>query len=116
MATITLSIDEDRYSKLRSMSRATRLPMSELTRIALDMLWELVGDPENPSMEIVHRLYGTGIGSLTPESQGSDEVSPDFVLTVTDPKTGEKTVLFAEAKLSKASGPPKTRAGRKPKT
>jgi hypothetical protein len=44
MRTVTLSIDVRRHNKLKHTADVTRLSMSEITRIALDALWDNIGD------------------------------------------------------------------------
>lgn len=59
MTTVTLSIDVPRHEKLKTTSAVTRISMSEFTRIALDLLWEKLGDLKRPSPEGLALLYNS---------------------------------------------------------
>ena len=56
MERVNITIDPKRRSMLRAASRTTRIPMSELMRIALDRLMLDLGDPEQPHDAAVIRL------------------------------------------------------------
>ena len=57
LITMTLTIDSERHRKLKETARVTRVSMSEITRIALDRLWNDLGDLKNPSPEAVKILF-----------------------------------------------------------
>lgn len=57
LKTITLTVDIDRYEKLKETAKITKLSMSEINRIALDRLWADIGDLKNPKPEIFKILY-----------------------------------------------------------
>jgi hypothetical protein len=50
---VTLTIDRGRHTKLKKTSALTRISMSEIVRVALDMLWEKAGDLDNPSPQLM---------------------------------------------------------------
>lgn len=54
---ITLTIDEARYLKLKDTAKITKQSMSEITRIALDRLWNDLGDLKDPKPEVYKILY-----------------------------------------------------------
>jgi hypothetical protein len=56
MERVNITIDPKRRSMLRAASRTTRIPMSELVRLALDRLMLDLGDPECPRDAAVIRL------------------------------------------------------------
>lgn len=60
METVTLTMDRGRHSRLRTTSGKTRISMSELTRIALDRLWNDLGDLNNPSPKALAILFNGG--------------------------------------------------------
>jgi hypothetical protein len=57
MMTVTLTIDSRRHLKLKETAKATRLSMSELTRVALDRLWDDLGDLKHPGPKAVEILF-----------------------------------------------------------
>ncbi|HEX8369798.1 MAG TPA: hypothetical protein VF604_14725 [Pyrinomonadaceae bacterium] len=57
MRTVTLSIDDARHQKLKETGQATGLAMSEIVRVALDRLWEDLGDLKKPNREILLEFY-----------------------------------------------------------
>jgi hypothetical protein len=57
LKTITLTMDPDRYQKLRDTAKMTKLSMSEINRIALDRLWEALGDLKKPTPEAIKILF-----------------------------------------------------------
>lgn len=56
MVPVTLMLDLERHSKLKTVSKSTRISMSELVRISLDGLMEALGDPENPDRDALAAL------------------------------------------------------------
>jgi hypothetical protein len=58
----TFGIDKERREKLRAASRSTRIPMSEIVRMSIDYVMELLGDPENPSGEGLQKLLSLRTG------------------------------------------------------
>ena len=55
--TITLTMDDERYQKLKETAKITKLPMSEITRLALDRLWADIGDLNDMKPEAYKILY-----------------------------------------------------------
>lgn len=60
MIPVTLTMDLDRYSRLKAVSRSTRVSMSELVRVSIDKLMEILGDPENPDPQALAMLLKSG--------------------------------------------------------
>lgn len=57
MIPMTLMIDVSRQTKLKTVSKRTRVSMSELVRISIDELIDrLGGDPEHPDQEALAAL------------------------------------------------------------
>ncbi|HEX9962051.1 MAG TPA: hypothetical protein VGB00_14035 [Pyrinomonadaceae bacterium] len=58
MLTVTLTIDFERHQRLKETARITRFSMSEITRLALDRLWNDLGDiSEDISAEAAKILF-----------------------------------------------------------
>lgn len=78
MRTVTLSIDTGRHDKLKRTSAVTRLPMSEVVRVALDRLWGDLGDLEQLDLEkillLFARLYSEDAGE-GPEPETAEDSS-----------------------------------------
>jgi len=67
MVPVTLMLDQKRHRNLQAASRSTRLSMSELVRLSLDGLMEILGDAEQPSTEGLARILSAAAADTNPK-------------------------------------------------
>lgn len=56
MVPVTLMLDLSRHSKLKAVSKSTRISMSEIVRLSLDHLLRELGDPDQPDLTALSML------------------------------------------------------------